>query len=167
MVFRLTGKQFFLTYPKCDLSKEKAKDLLDSILDPVHLIIARELHSDQTYHLHIYVKNRRKINVKRQDYFDLDGYHGNYQTVRDKNKVVTYVKKGGDFLEEKAEEADESVLDACRTMDPDAFLEWCIKKKIPKGYYDEAIKLCSRTFDIEETDELARGNPTLLLTLTS
>ena len=167
MSFRLTGKQFFLTYPRCTLALSEARNLLAGILEWTHLIIAKELHEDGTPHLHVYVKCTRKLNIKSPKHFDLKEYHGNYQTVNNTAATINYVKKDNEFLEEN-KQITETVLDACKSMEPEEFFEYCVKNKIPKGYYDEAKKLCSRTFDILNSDEqLPEGNSTnLTLTLT-
>jgi len=100
--FRIDSRSWFLTYPKCGLTKDNAMLLLKEKLSDKFLgvVIARELHEDGTPHLHVYVLLKRKFNCKNALYWDLEGYHGNYQSARDINAVVKYIKKDGDILQE-------------------------------------------------------------------
>lgn len=115
MAFRLNSQQLFLTYPQCELDKQKALNILTDKLkekkvEVENYIVAREKHKDGNLHLHVYLKLNKKVNIRHADFFDLPKenedsvYHGNYQGCRSKGAVINYVKKDNDFisnLEEK------------------------------------------------------------------
>nr|WAE42421.1 MAG: replication associated protein [Cressdnaviricota sp.] len=91
--FQLQGKNFFLTYPQCDLSKEDAAKELGHKLALDYLIIAQEQHKDGTPHLHALITAKEKAKISNQKFFDIAGFHGNYQTARNTDDVREYVKK--------------------------------------------------------------------------
>lgn len=91
--FRLQGKNFFLTYPQCDVSKEDAATDLQHKLALDYLLIAREYHQDGSPHLHALLTAKSKANIKNEKFFDLGLHHGNYQTARDTDKVKEYIEK--------------------------------------------------------------------------
>ncbi len=92
--FRLQAKHLFLTYPKCDESKEVALASIISKLDPDWAVVAEEQHKDDTPHLHCLVvlkKLRHFRNCKLLD--SITGKHGDYQSARDLVKVLSYIAK--------------------------------------------------------------------------
>lgn len=91
--FRLQGKNFFLTYPKCTLEKDVAMTLIKAKNETTYVAIASELHLDGTSHLHILICMKQKKNISNPLYFDLNTFHGNYQVARDSDDVLTYIKK--------------------------------------------------------------------------
>jgi len=101
--FRLRSKSFFLTYPRCLLTKEEGMALLKSKLDgkPIRgIVVAAELHEDGTPHLHAYICLQDTLETMNSRFWDLGVYHGDYQKARDINAVVKYIKKDGNILEE-------------------------------------------------------------------
>lgn len=94
--FRLDGKAFFLTYPKCDLERTDALDMLTTRLAGIPIsqyCIAREQHQDGSYHLHCLLILERRKNTTNPNYFDLGTFHGNYQSARNRVKVYDYITK--------------------------------------------------------------------------
>lgn len=91
--FRLQGKNFFLTYPKCTMEKEDAASLLQHKMALDYMLIAREYHEDGSPHLHALVTSKTKLNVKNPLFFDIGSFHGNYQTARNTDDVVDYIRK--------------------------------------------------------------------------
>lgn len=93
------AKGFFLTYPKCDISKEAALPLLRAVdnHEIVEYVIAEEKHQDGTPHLHAFIKYDKKVEYKSTKW-DLQEYHGNYQAAKSWNAVKTYCKKEGSFI---------------------------------------------------------------------
>lgn len=91
--FRLQGKNLFLTYPKCLLEKKDVQEFLLSLVGCDFMLIARELHLDGTPHIHVFLTLKKKMNVKVPSFFDIAGYHGNYQTARDSDDVIAYINK--------------------------------------------------------------------------
>lgn len=164
MVFRLNGIHFTLTYPRCPIEPATALALLSDIIDIELYCISQESHRDGTPHLHAYLKAKRTYNIKSQRRFNLtwEGkeYHGNYQITKDVKDWIHYVKEEGNFIQNLTTgHTNEDIFDACRSMDPQDFLRLCLKRKIPKGYYDEVKRMCMDTFTVEDA-ELPHGNPT-------
>lgn len=90
---RLQGRNFFLTYPRCLLEKQDVQDFLLSKVGCSYMLIAKEAHKDGTPHIHVFLTAKVKIRTTKSDYFDIAGYHGNYQTARDSDDVIQYVNK--------------------------------------------------------------------------
>ncbi len=118
--FDLHAKQFFLTYPKCDLSPQLALVQLRNCLPVEKYVIAREDHADGTPHLHVYVRCSSKVRIRSASRLDLLGenkrYHGNYQTARSAGGVTAYCKKGGDYISEGVELGEGDVFAVARDM---------------------------------------------------
>jgi hypothetical protein len=91
--FRLQGRNFFLTYPKCLLYKEEAQQHILAIVACDYVLIAQEQHKDGTPHLHVFITTTKKVSTKLSTYFDIGGCHGNYQTARDSDDVIAYLNK--------------------------------------------------------------------------
>lgn len=101
-----SAQGWFLTYPKCDLSKEEAIKILQAQDGPLitEYVIARELHQDGEPHLHAFVRYASKVTwgANRWDLMTQGPpgkiYHGNYQVARSWANVQKYCQKGGDFI---------------------------------------------------------------------
>lgn len=107
--FRLSAKNLFLTYPKCDLTLMECGTLLFPILNKYGIkdfAFCREKHEDLSLHIHAYIKLEKKLDVKKADFLDLvveanmvDGsvstvrFHGNYAPVRSDKKALEYITK--------------------------------------------------------------------------
>lgn len=91
--FRMQGKNFFLTYPKCYASRHTLSSFLQTKGETTYSIVAKEDHKDGTPHLHALVMYKEKLRFSSSTFFDFDGFHGNYQTARDTNDVRNYVIK--------------------------------------------------------------------------
>jgi hypothetical protein len=70
--FRLQTKEIFMTYPQCGgLEIETLlKDLtikLNTFIVEAH-VITKELHEDGNPHLHVYIKTKRMIDIKNQNF---------------------------------------------------------------------------------------------------
>jgi hypothetical protein len=103
---------WFLTYPKCDESKEILLAHLESLGRIEEYVIAREKHEDGSFHLHAFVKwenegfSKHAI-LRTNSPYDFMNHHGNYQPARSRKDVIKYIKKDGDFITN----IDESALD--------------------------------------------------------
>jgi len=92
--FRLNTKHLFLTFPKCDESKEVALASIISKLDPDWAVVAVEQHKDGTPHLHCLVVLKKRRDFKGCKLLDsLVQKHGDYQSARDLTKVLSYIAK--------------------------------------------------------------------------
>ncbi len=69
--FRINAQGFFLTYPQCPILKEEAHTQLGQLGTIVNGVIAREQHEDGHHHLHAYVRYNKKMDIRRDTYFDL------------------------------------------------------------------------------------------------
>lgn len=103
--FRIQGKSFFLTYPKCPMDKQLALVQLQAKAPSTYVCVSHELHEDGSDHLHALLQTTDKFSSRKADVFDLDGYslgkfHGNYQTSKDASDVRKYVQKSGDYVED-------------------------------------------------------------------
>jgi len=95
--FRLSGKNFFLTYPKCDMSRSEAANMLNHKLACDYMIVAQEMHQDGTPHLHAMITAKQKAQITNSNFFDLGVFHGNYQTARKTDDVRQYIMKADEY----------------------------------------------------------------------
>lgn len=103
--FRIDSKSWFLTFPKCLLTKEEALNLLKLKLIKAKkalrgAVVAEELHEDGTPHIHCFLLLQDRFNCVNPRFWDLGDYHGNYQKARCIDDVVKYIKKDGNIIEE-------------------------------------------------------------------
>ncbi|CAG8846874.1 33432_t:CDS:2 [Gigaspora margarita] len=91
--FDIYSAQFFLTYSRCDLSKEALLKHLEKLVNKKtkqqkyfisHYIIVNKQHKDKYPHKHVYIKLNNKIQIQKETFFDikLDNettYHPNIQ----------------------------------------------------------------------------------------
>lgn len=101
MVWRLSTKNIFLTYPRCDLPAQQALDSLVQLLSDYnpHIRVAREEHDDGGFHLHAFIRLERKLDTRRNNFFDLGGHHPNIQSCRNLQATFDYVSKDGEFVD--------------------------------------------------------------------
>jgi len=67
--------------------------------------VASELHEDGSPHLHVYLYKADAVRTKNEKVFDYYGFHPNIQPCRKTSDVLTYIAKGGNYI-------DYGVLDA-------------------------------------------------------
>jgi len=102
-VFRLNGRNLFLTYPQCDVPSDFVEGALRSKLKHFEwAVIARENHADGHTHLHCFVHLSKRCDFTTPACLDLvcpGGVtcHGNYQIARDPRASLDYVCKDGDL----------------------------------------------------------------------
>jgi hypothetical protein len=105
--FRLSAAQLFLTYPQCEIAPIILLELLKSL--PVlsahtieDYVIAQEDHQDLAKHLHVYLRQSSKLNLKDAKKLDVThesrGYHPNIQGCRSAKACLAYVTKGGIYI---------------------------------------------------------------------
>jgi len=125
--FRINAKSVFLTYPQCSLDKKILMNFLASLKhEAKYIIVCHEKHKDGSPHLHAVITFKTKVDIKKESYFDINGFHPNIQTTKNINASITYCKKDGDFIEEGSHNNDH--VNKIATMLPtftevDAFLE--------------------------------------------
>lgn len=91
--FRLDGKNFFLTYPQCTLTRVQVYDEIATKVDIDYICVAQEFHESGDPHIHVFLTTKKKKGFKNPFCFDVSGFHGNYQVARDSNKAHDYVMK--------------------------------------------------------------------------
>nr|AIP89452.1 replication associated protein [South African cassava mosaic virus] len=106
--FSIKAKNYFLTYPKCTLSKEAALDQLRQLQTPTNKLfikICRELHENGEPHLHALIQFEGKYNCTNQRFFDLISpsrsahFHPNIQGAKSSSDVKSYLDKDGDTIQ--------------------------------------------------------------------
>nr|AHN95445.1 replication-associated protein [Tomato yellow leaf curl virus-Oman]AHN95457.1 replication-associated protein [Tomato yellow leaf curl virus-Oman]CEJ95702.1 replication associated protein [Tomato yellow leaf curl virus] len=130
--FKINAKNYFLTYPKCSLTKEEALSQLLNIQTPTSkkfIRICRELHEDGTPHLHVLIQFEGKFQCKNNRFFDLTSptrsahFHPNIQGAKSSSDVKTYMEKDGDILDHGVFQVDgRSVRGGCQSAN-DAYAE--------------------------------------------
>lgn len=108
--FRINAQQVFLTYPKCELKPEELLNELNAVRAVKEYVIGREQHQDGTHHLHAYIFFVNKLNSTNERVLDVLGYHPNVQSARNKKAVISYVKKGGDYISSESMEGSTLVM---------------------------------------------------------
>lgn len=153
MSFRLSAKHIALTYSQAN--NITSRDIIDVIERSGVLeeyIVAHEHHADGGHHYHVYANYKTKRNIKTPSHFDVKGYHPNFEAVKDRNAWKTYCRKDGDYIEWSDNTTTKlNIIETCKTLSEEDFLEWCHENKVQAGYYHEAKRLCKQTpFNIEE-----------------
>nr|ABC74541.1 replication initiation protein [Tomato chino La Paz virus] len=106
--FLINSKNYFLTYPHCSLSKEETLEQLLQLNTPTnkkYIKIARELHENGEYHLHVLIQFEGKFKTQNCRFFDLVSstrsthFHPNVQGAKSSTDVKSYVDKDGDTIE--------------------------------------------------------------------
>ena len=98
---RRETKGWFLTYPKCPLTKEEALTILETNGLPKieEYVICEEKHEDGSPHLHAFIKLEKKRSFSSvSKKFDLLKYHGHYEPAKSWKAVAEYVKKDGNYI---------------------------------------------------------------------
>nr|CCH75822.1 replication initiation protein [Tomato yellow leaf curl virus] len=130
--FKINAKNYFLTYPKCSLTKEEALSQLLNLQTPTSkkfIRICRELHEDGTPHLHVLIQFEGKFQCKNNRFFDLTSptrsahFHPNIQGAKSSSDVKTYMEKDGDILDHGVFQVDgRSARGGCQSAN-DAYAE--------------------------------------------
>ncbi len=104
--FRISAKKLYLTYSQVNqkmtseyvISQLKANESLPRF----DYLVSRELHQDGGVHFHALITSDTKFNIRSANILDLkfedENFHGNYQPVRNLEKVVEYICKEGDYV---------------------------------------------------------------------
>nr|AST99442.1 AC1 [Cotton leaf curl Kokhran virus - Burewala] len=106
--FKVQGKNYFITYPQCSLTKEEALSQIQAINTPSnkkYIKLCRELHEDGSPHLHVLIQFEGKFVCTNNRFFDLVSptrsahFHPNIQGAKLSSDVKAYIDKDGDTLE--------------------------------------------------------------------
>lgn len=102
--FRIQSNAVLLTYPHEQRTPQAAINFCKALHgDQIKYIVAcREQHQDGDFHVHVFIMFKSRFSTTRENFWDWDQKHGNYQGVLNAyvNEKIAYVKKDGDWLEE-------------------------------------------------------------------
>lgn len=104
--FRIYAKHLFLTYSRTNLDPVDVFSQLQEKFSCIDkYVISQEEHSDEPEkgkHIYAYIEFNKKVNILSASKLDLKDFdkiiHGEYQSVKNKNNVISYVKKDGNFI---------------------------------------------------------------------
>lgn len=98
--FQINSSILFLTYPRCDESKEDLFTFFQGYENPkaLEIVVAREQHQDGCNHLHAVVKFDKTYRTRNPQEFDFRGAHCNIQPARSYKNVLKYCTKEDDFI---------------------------------------------------------------------
>ncbi|MBS2126571.1 hypothetical protein J8J04_02670 ['Fragaria x ananassa' phyllody phytoplasma] len=168
--FNLSSKDIFLTYSKCPLGKDKIhnhiKELMDLKKQEISYIISNtENHQDhKEIHSHVLFQLTKRISIKSQRYFDIDGFHPKIETARDIQKAIDYIKKDGNFIEEgtprhkkyvrqnQKEERKQLIYDEIDRLKEQYYYDDKLTSSQVKKSLDNFIKNLDRDFYYEQID---------------
>nr|AFV52593.1 Rep [Tomato leaf deformation virus] len=152
--FKISAKNYFLTYPQCNLTKEEALSQLQNLQTPTnkkYIKIARELHEDGQHHLHVLLQFQGKFQCTNNRFFDLVSptrsahFHPNIQGAKSSSDVNSYVDKDGDTLQwgefqvdgrsarGGCQTANDAAAEALNAETKEAALQ-IIREKLPEKY---------------------------------
>nr|AGH29560.1 replication-associated protein [Blainvillea yellow spot virus] len=106
--FRIQSKNYFLTYPKCSITKEEALAQLLALDTPTtkkYIRVCRELHENGSLHIHALLQFEGKFTCTNCRFFDIrhprnsNVCHGKYESCRSSSDAKSYVEKDGDYIE--------------------------------------------------------------------
>nr|ARD24672.1 replication associated protein [Sida mosaic Sinaloa virus]ARD24676.1 replication associated protein [Sida mosaic Sinaloa virus] len=106
--FKVSAKNYFLTYPECSLSKEEALSQLLNLKTPVSqkfIRVCREFHKNGEPHLHVLIQFEGKYQCTNYRFFDLVSptrsthFHPNIQGAKSSSDVKSYIEKDGDTVD--------------------------------------------------------------------
>jgi len=158
MTFRLATSDFALTYPQSNgLSQQALFEFLKKQKKIKYVLVSAETHKDGNPHLHAHIQYTARKDVKRQDYFDLEGRHCNIQATRDAEDWNEYCKKDGNFLEWGELEREFNLYERARQLSHDDYFELCRTKKICFQYAMEAWRISQQVDTTLTEDSVING----------
>lgn len=92
------GRQYALTYPRCEVTKEDAMVILSALEDVESAVVVRETHAEtdeeggMENHLHAYIKFRT-LKRRPTSFFEIAGHHGNVKLVSNVRGWIKYLTK--------------------------------------------------------------------------
>ena len=83
--FELHAKNIGLTYPQCTLTKEELMNHIREKLqeqEATIVVCEEDHHETDGKHLHVAIMLEKQLKIRKEDYFDAEGYHCNIQATR-------------------------------------------------------------------------------------
>jgi len=135
---RFASKHLFLTYPKCDVPLKVIHELLVVLLRTKHngiknYIIAHEDHKDGTPHRHVWLETHSALDRVDANFFDIEGHHGNYLSMKFHDNCAKYVIKGGEYLTSFTENKLNEMIMMAETKQSDKIDKRVIGKRLLNG----------------------------------
>jgi len=104
--FRIYSKRLFLTYSRTNLKPEEVLSQLRTKFSCIEkYVVSQQEHSyepEDYKHIHAYIEFNKKVNIVSASKLDLKEedkvIHGEYTSVKNKNDVITSVKKNGNYI---------------------------------------------------------------------
>lgn len=144
--FRLYSKTFFLTYSQCELDKTLLSDLLATKGKIIKMAIGRETHEDGNHHLHALVQYEKKVNVRDERFFDLEGHHPSIESPRNIQASINYCCKEDQnplLLDCSGEVHDDlNLYQLARDTPENDYFELCRKNKVTIHYNIGELFIC-------------------------
>nr|QJI53684.1 MAG: replication-associated protein [Cressdnaviricota sp.] len=132
--FRLSTQQIFFTYPQYECGRQELFNFLNEKCRLIKAVIAVETHEDGQKHMHAYAKFEKKLNIRDAAYFDKDGHHPNFQSVRNATASITYCRKEDptplEFGLDQSEEELNNIYELAKTTPEESYFETCRKNKV-------------------------------------
>lgn len=97
--FSMKGKRFFITYPHCMMTKERALEIMRERFGEniKEIVICEEKHDDDTPHLHVLLNMKHMIRLTIEG-AKLDDFVGHIEMVRCPVLAKRYTMKGGVYI---------------------------------------------------------------------
>lgn len=97
--FRCCAKNIFITWSQIDDETKCSRLIIESFIRNKlkHTLekyaIAREHHRDGGIHFHALICGFKKFDIRNARYFDINGYHPNFSSVRSFKATLNYIRK--------------------------------------------------------------------------
>nr|WBU87202.1 replicase [Papaya leaf curl virus] len=152
--FQINAKNYFLTHPKCNLTKQEALSQFLNLQTPTNnkfIKTRRELPEDGTPHLHVPNQFEGKYKFRNPRHFDVTHpnnstqFHPNFQGAKSSSDVKSYIEKDGDYIDwgqfqidgrsarGGQQTANDAAAEALNAGSADAALA-IIREKLPKDF---------------------------------
>lgn len=158
MGFRISSKNFLLTYPKkqtvegqiVEIDTNKIKAKLTKIFQGrsnKRFMLSQE-SSDQEVpyeHFHVYINLEKKKNITSPSTLDIERIHGNYLSARKPKEAIQYLCKDG-----KAEHIVGSIIDDELDKIKEPFKKFCCRIEFKK---ENLLKLLEEITHLKKYDQ--------------
>lgn len=151
------GKFLCLTYPRAvNINLAELSEFLQGLDGCTFVLCAREEHQDGTQHFHAAVEfdRRRRFGARS---FDFGQHHPNIQPARKWLAWCQYVKKDGNFVEWRRNEADDDAIvvlededgtegiplfEMCKKFTREEWIQYAFDNKVPSFIFEEVWRKC-------------------------
>jgi len=148
--FRLHAKKLFLTFPQCDLSKERCLENAEAYFENniEWIVIAQESHQDGSPHLHVGVCLKNECDIRNAKSLDIVGTkHGDYRSMLKPMECLRYITKDKNYIQ--------------KGIDVVKFLQFTAKKQ--SGRLAQVAYMASEGKTVEDIDDIAEMKHLVML----